>query len=400
MPAFPPRLEAAFEFAHAEARGRYLALCAVWFSASYGMFLVLDAHLVPDVFVLAVILRLGVVVPFGFAVAFLARFGGDPVLREASSAALTLVATVTLLVVYLASGSPGAIHYHYAVALPVVFGNVIQRPRFRYALATSAAAVVAHAAAMLAGPLPTAIGVAAIVDVVGLTLFSLLATFHMEREARRAHLRSLEIRLTADRLSNRNDELVQLSLIDTMTGLANRRRLDEHLVRMGEASARDEALLAVLMIDVDHFKGFNDRYGHLQGDRCLVAVATTVRAQVRRQDDLVGRFGGEEFLVILPRTDLAGAVGVGERIRAAIEGLAIEHRASEAAAVVTVSIGIAAGRADGAMERDGLLEAADAALYTAKRGGRNRVEPGPGSPEVAVWSGEAPTAPRGGDMAA
>jgi diguanylate cyclase (GGDEF)-like protein len=142
---------------------------------------------------------------------------------------------------------------------------------------------------------------------------------------------------------------------------------------MAERSSILSVPLAVLMVDVDHFKGFNDHYGHPEGDRCLKMVAAVARDQVRRKDDLIGRFGGEEFLVILPATDLLDAAKVAERIRQAIGAMRMPHARSGIADIVTVSIGVSAGRISDGISTEELVRAADNALYEAKRMGRNRI---------------------------
>lgn len=185
----------------------------------------------------------------------------------------------------------------------------------------------------------------------------------------------LEIQVAARtrELTQLNEELHLLSLSDGLTGIGNRRCLDEALDREWKRAAREQSPLAVLMIDLDYFKRFNDCYGHLAGDECLKKVAVTINGIIQRATDFVGRYGGEEFVVMLPATDADGAMRVGEKIRAAIETLAIPHQQSSLGGVVTVSIGVAVMFPIGAVEVTVLVEAADQALYAAKSAGRNRV---------------------------
>jgi diguanylate cyclase (GGDEF)-like protein len=179
-------------------------------------------------------------------------------------------------------------------------------------------------------------------------------------------------------------ELAEQATTDGLTGVANRRRFDAALDQEWRRSLRAGEFLAVLLIDADHFKAFNDRYGHQAGDDCLRAIASTTAAQIRRSHDICARYGGEEFVVILPATGLEGASDVAERIRDAIEGLDLPHEAN-ADGVVTVSIGVAAVRVDLTTTSAMLVEAADAALYRAKRAGRNRIESGlPSGPATVV----------------
>ncbi|MCI3204290.1 MULTISPECIES: diguanylate cyclase [Pandoraea] len=166
--------------------------------------------------------------------------------------------------------------------------------------------------------------------------------------------------------------LQRMASTDPLTGLANRRTLDEAYDREWRRAQREHAPLSLLFIDVDHFKTFNDRYGHPAGDEALVAVSHAISRSIRRPGDVAGRYGGEEFMVILPRTDPCGARDVAERIRVAVRAAAIEHDGSQHGHV-TVSIGVAGTGPIPLGTPDLLLQAADEALYSAKSGGRDRV---------------------------
>lgn len=185
----------------------------------------------------------------------------------------------------------------------------------------------------------------------------------------------LEIQVAArtSELTKLNEELHQLSLSDGLTGIGNRRSLDEVIEREWKRAVREQSKLAMLMIDIDYFKLFNDTYGHLAGDECLKKVAATITGIIKRSMDFAGRYGGEEFAVILPTTDEQGAMAVGEKIRAAIEAASIPHQRSYLGGIVTVSIGVAVMVPNSTTEPVLLVDAADQALYTAKSSGRNRV---------------------------
>jgi diguanylate cyclase (GGDEF)-like protein/PAS domain S-box-containing protein len=178
--------------------------------------------------------------------------------------------------------------------------------------------------------------------------------------------KALEARLTA------------MATKDGLTGLANRRSFDEALTQGWLRTVREKSQMSLLLLDLDHFKGFNDAYGHLVGDDCLRAVAAALQSLTLGPGDLIARYGGEEIAIILAQADAQGAVAVAERARAAIEALALPHEAtSVSAGVVTVSIGAATTvvRTGGSAGMpQALLAAADRALYQAKAGGRNRVE--------------------------
>ena len=191
-------------------------------------------------------------------------------------------------------------------------------------------------------------------------------------KAREVQLQSLVDQRTSE-LKVANDRLTQLAVEDPLTGLANRRLFDEFLEREWQRSHRAHAPLSVLMMDVDYFKAFNDTYGHVEGDRVLKVVAGAVRETIQRATDLAARYGGEEFAVILTDTGEESARGVAESIRAMVAAAAVPHAASKAAAIVSVSIGVATAIAQAGAAPGELVAAADRALYRAKEAGRNRV---------------------------
>ena len=175
-----------------------------------------------------------------------------------------------------------------------------------------------------------------------------------------------------------NRHLEALASIDSLSGLANRRSFDARLHTEWQRAAELKRPLALMMIDVDHFKLFNDNYGHLEGDQCLRVIAETLAAAATENGDFVARYGGEEFVVLLPDTDLAAALETAARLRHTVAALAIAHRFAPCGHV-TVSIGVAAltpsaAFAPGAANSpEDLLGAADGSLYAAKRGGRNTI---------------------------
>jgi len=161
---------------------------------------------------------------------------------------------------------------------------------------------------------------------------------------------------------------------DALTGTKNRRVFDEHLTRIWQLAAQQRAALAILLIDVDHFKDYNDRHGHLAGDEALRHIARTVQSFIHGARDILARYGGEEFAAVLYGTEPREARELAERMRRAVMGLTIDHGRYRSAQRVTISVGVAAIHP--ARERDcrGALQLADQALYEAKLRGRNRVE--------------------------
>ena len=164
------------------------------------------------------------------------------------------------------------------------------------------------------------------------------------------------------------------SITDSLTGLSNRRYLDEALRTEFFRLKRAGSQLSLIMLDVDHFKKFNDSYGHLAGDDCLRQIGAALKATVNRVPDIVARYGGEEFLVILPETDGKGAAALAEQIRKAVEEIKILNKASDIAEYVTVSLGVVTAYTTGLSSPEQLVALADEAMYRAKQGGRNRIE--------------------------
>jgi diguanylate cyclase (GGDEF)-like protein len=180
-----------------------------------------------------------------------------------------------------------------------------------------------------------------------------------------------EVTLLYARVIRLNERLAEQAAIDVTTDLYNRRHFNRHLhVTLRDASRRQEST-GLLLIDIDHFKLFNDRYGHLAGDDCLHQVAQAIAGAIRRPTDVAARYGGEEFAVILPGTGATGANHMAQRVLCAIQSLALDHAASPTAAIVTASIGV--GTAQPGARFEDLIREADEELYAAKRAGRNRV---------------------------
>lgn len=174
-------------------------------------------------------------------------------------------------------------------------------------------------------------------------------------------------------LREQAEKLRNLAYLDGLTGIPNRRRMDEYLADEFKRAVRSGAPLSIIMADIDYFKQYNDAYGHQQGDFCLQRIANAIKAVLRRPADLVARYGGEEFAIILPDTAIDGAVALAEDIRMHIESLDILYKTSKVAGHVTLSLGISGTLPNSNASEKSLLTQADTALYQAKINGRNRV---------------------------
>lgn len=174
-------------------------------------------------------------------------------------------------------------------------------------------------------------------------------------------------------LKRQRDMLRALSYLDGLTGVANRRKLDETLEKEMRRCHRSQSPLSLIIADVDFFKLYNDTYGHLAGDDCLKRIAATLQGQAKRAADLVARYGGEEFAILLPETDLKGTRAVADRICAAINGLGLPHAASPIISHVTLSGGATVIIPDYKLDVWELIKQSDALLYQAKQKGRNQI---------------------------
>ena len=184
-------------------------------------------------------------------------------------------------------------------------------------------------------------------------------------------MRTKQLEMSRD-LASANRELEKLSRQDGLTGIANRRYFDSYLVTEVRRGARERQPLSLILSDVDHFKAFNDCYGHQAGDDCLRRVAAALSSAGRRPADLAARYGGEEFAMVLPGTVLDGAVDVAQAVSRVIEGLAIPHERSAVDRRVTLSQGVVSLTPEKETSSEDLIQRADQALYLAKQQGRNR----------------------------
>lgn len=178
---------------------------------------------------------------------------------------------------------------------------------------------------------------------------------------------------TFESLFKSHFQLNALATEDGLTGIPNRRKLDESLKKDWNTAVRNQEFISLLLLDIDYFKQYNDHYGHQAGDECLKSVANILKSMVERATDTVARYGGEEFAVVLPNTPSDGAKVVAERIRKAIENAAITHEYSIVSKKLTVSIGVASFIPQPGQAIESILNVADKALYRSKDNGRNRV---------------------------
>jgi diguanylate cyclase (GGDEF)-like protein len=194
----------------------------------------------------------------------------------------------------------------------------------------------------------------------------------LEQKTRELDAKIVELEELQQQLEESNEKLRKLSALDGLTGIPNRRSFDERYSTEWKRAVRQQEPLSLILLDIDYFKAYNDHYGHLAGDVCLRQVAKTVQQALFREVDVVCRYGGEEFILILPNTDTPGAVLVAERILEGLDGLNIPHEGVSEHKTISASQGIATRIPQPDEDADQLLEQADQALYAAKEKGRAR----------------------------
>jgi diguanylate cyclase (GGDEF)-like protein len=374
-------------------RGQLLVavLCGVGF---FNTFLLSDSDLIPDVASLAAWTRALVITPLGLLYVPLARhvLRRDPATRlhhvYAVAVGVSMVAWVCTL--QLMTDAPTGVTYFLGAFLVVTyFFSALRTSLVVTAGALLSSGVVFVAAMTQDSVMAPAIRMDAAMTMVVFVFFGLLVAHRDDFTSRRLFVSGLRTdvlesrrELQLGRLATQNERLARDATIDALTGVPNRRALDT-----ATQAWRDQVagMRGVLIVDLDHFKAYNDGLGHAAGDRCLQRVAAAMADSLRQVDSLLTRYGGEEFVVLLEHIRLDQAEVVAERIRAAVEGLQIP---TPEGSIVTVSVGGAwSSRRDLAGVSD-LIAAADEALYTAKGSGRNAVAFGAAAP-VAV---DAPAA--------
>lgn len=372
--SFEPELEKRYEAFSQESRNRSLRFWLLFGLVFRVVGLSSEMAIGGDMPIYGLAFRLGILVPVVLvSLPFLApRYSLRTQGLAATAAPFLCVVAISLLGTIAPAGHE--FRYFFLGGVNIVAINLVMPLRFRHAVAYTLASIAAYLLIAVSGL--GGLEFHAVADIVFLYsaagLASLAVAYRNDAADRRAFLASEQINAQAAELARANEELQRLLATDALTGVYNRRYLDQSIIKSGESAIAARTHLGMIMVDVDHFKAYNDMLGHRAGDECLREVARAITANVRHDTDIVTRYGGEEFAVLVPGMPPEGTEALGERIRAAIEALAIPHPRAPGA-TVTVSVGTSAAIPDGTEALDELMERADSALYRSKHLGRNRV---------------------------
>jgi diguanylate cyclase (GGDEF)-like protein len=371
---FPSGMEQAFQSEMERMRATRMRKTGLIALLLYGAFAISDRAMVPDVYLQAWVIRFLLVMPLMLLLTLCVNKVRQPALRELLLSSSVVIVGASLLLITALSHHPNALHYRTGITLVVLFGNIVLGLRLRDAVITSALITLLYALSLM--PLHAASPDVRFNDwlfYLSSVVISLIANFRMDQDQRRAYLARTREHQRNTELSDAVELLARLSAEDALTQIANRREFERRLNLEWSRAKRDARSLALILIDVDCFKNYNDYYGHPAGDACLRRIAAVLRTIPRRAPDLVARFGGEEFVVLLPGTSVADAAQMAQRMQRAVVDLLMPHAASSVAPGVTASFGVAGLVPARDNQPLDLVTAADAALYRAKEGGRNRV---------------------------
>lgn len=376
-PKLPPWLEERFEQNIGKQRTSHLWHQGFIAIILFDIFAVIDYFIGDGVSWKAIILRAGIITPLALLVNASMRWNPGKLYRETSITAVILLTGLAQLYIEAGKGTVSSAYAQGGLIIVILFANVVMRLPFPFAFATSAILLGGDLVFFHLDPFLSSTEKTLGIMLTGFAIIiSLAANYSFGRQLRLVFLMLLRNEIQSEELAYVNAELHRISSRDNLTGLANRHSFELYCGSLWQEAVANKRPLSAILIDIDRFKAVNDLHGHLYGDKVLSRVASLLQQSLRGKDDFAARFGGEEFVVLLPETIQAGAAIVAERVRKMVEvagSPAIEDPEAGPVRATTVSCGVASCLPGEAYRMEDLLEAADKALYEAKRTGRNRV---------------------------
>jgi diguanylate cyclase (GGDEF)-like protein len=377
---FPRELEARFQRETGPSRARMLLVQGLLSLLAYDFFIVGDYFMAPELFQRAVIVRFGIVTPIVLLVAVLVKGNRSNFVRETATSFLCAIGTLSILFLHHNVNAMVTAEAETGLILILLVANCMLRVDLPYAVVSSTLiAVMDMVSLRIDHQMPVSQKMVSGGMLVWVAILTLTANYTLTRERRLSYLLQLRGRLQRGLLADANAELMALSATDRLTGLPNRRAYDLRLMELWDICAEHNEPLSAIMLDVDHFKRLNDTHGHPYGDRVLQRIASLLQQALRAENDFAARFGGEEFVVLLPDANPSIALKVAERIRTLVQvagspALMRDGNGTGSQDVwATVSCGVATMWPEQGTEPSLLIAEADDALYRAKQEGRNRV---------------------------
>jgi diguanylate cyclase (GGDEF)-like protein len=389
----PEPLESGFEQSTSVQRAARLWIEGLIAIGFFNIYVIADYFIRGGVSWFPLQLRLCVVTPIALLVNFGMRLSPNKIYRETGIALASCMIGITHLYLESDTTATSSAYAQVGLIVTVIFVNVVMRLQFPYALSASVALLASDLIFLrhdhFLDTSEKLLGITLAICAISMTV---VANYSIGREERLGYLMRLRGEIQTKELSFLNVELQKISYIDSLTGLANRHSYELQFAKLWREAVESGSSLSAIVIDIDHFKVTNDTRGHLYGDRVLVRVASLLLQSLRCKDDFVARFGGEEFVVLLPGAKLEGAMIVAERIRKLVEvaGSPALPEPGSHARLSTVSCGVASCWPSDSNSQEDLLESADKALYLAKSAGRNQVRCG----ELVSTARKRPSAER------
>ena len=371
---FPAEVEARFQDDYFDKSIFQVRVALLLAAFAYSILYVLDFWITPELVYKTFIIRFLIVIPviaLIFVISYASHF--KKFMQNYMTVAGIMVGLGSILLMGVV-GPPASYLYFASLIIIVMALFSLARLRFFYATGTSFALFFIYLYMMAFvnhTPIPILINNGSLFFFA--IIIGMISAYFMEVGLRREFYLTAELQSKTVEAVKANRELKKLSCTDALTGMANRRGLEEFLKREWKWAVRKKLSLSLIMADIDFFKKYNDSYGHQAGDECLKRLAQCLSQIATRPGDIVSRYGGEEFLIVLADTTEHNAETVAEKARKKIESLEMKHEQSEVSTYVTISMGVATVVPDLESSQKTLIEAADNSLYMAKQNGRNKI---------------------------